>query len=83
LLFDKHYEEQAASWKGKHPSIVLVEGNYPTGVIVPKKEMNEINKRIIRSEKLPSYDILVLPNAHAAGRLQPAASLTERIGSRL
>jgi len=23
--------------------------------------MNEINKRIIRSEKLPSYDILVLP----------------------
>ena len=48
-------------WKGKHPSIVLVEGTYPTGVIVPKKEMNEINKRIIRSEKLPSYDILVLP----------------------
>jgi len=46
------------TWKGKHPSIVLVEGNYPTGVIVPKKEMNEINKRIIRSEKLPSYDIL-------------------------
>ena len=48
------------TWKGKHPSIVLVEGDYPTGVIVPKKEMNEINKRIIRSEKLPSYDILVL-----------------------
>jgi len=48
------------TWKGQHPSIVLVEGNYPTGVIVPKQEMNEINKRITRSEKLPSYDILVL-----------------------
>ena len=46
------------TWKSKHPSIVLVEGNYPTGVIVPKQEMNEINKRLIRSETLPSYDIL-------------------------
>ena len=50
------------TWKGKHPSIVLVEGNYPTGVIVPKQEMNEINKRLIRSETLPSYDILIRPN---------------------
>jgi len=48
-------------WKGQHPSIVLVEGSYPTGVIVPKQDMNEINKRMTRSEKLPSYDILVLP----------------------
>ena len=47
--------------KGQHPSIVLVEGNYPTGVIVPKQEMKEINTRLIRSEKLPSYDRLIMP----------------------
>ena len=41
--------------------VPFVEGNYETGVIVPKQEMNEINKRLIRSETLPSYDILVLP----------------------
>jgi transposase len=49
------------TWKGQHPSIVLVEGNYPKGVIVPKQEMKEINTRLIRSEKLPSYDILIMP----------------------
>jgi len=37
-----------------------VEGNYPTGVIVPRQEMKEINKRLLRSEKLPSYDILIM-----------------------
>ena len=35
--------------------------NDPTGVIVPKQEMTEINKRLIRSELLPSYDILIMP----------------------
>jgi len=48
------------TWKGQHPSIVLVERNYPTGVIVPRQEMKEINKRLIRSEKLPSYDTLMM-----------------------
>jgi len=37
--------------------------------------MNEINQRIIRSEKLPSYDILVLPKRprgrYASARRSP------------
>ena len=50
-----------------------MDGNYPTGVIVPKQAMGEINKRLIRSEKLPSYDILIMPKRPRGGRLQPAS----------
>ena len=35
--------------------------------IVPRKEMKEINKRTIRSETVPSYDLLGLPIALNAG----------------
>jgi hypothetical protein len=30
-------------------------------IIVPKQEMKEIKTRLIRSEKRPSYDILIMP----------------------
>jgi len=53
--------------KGMHPIPVLVGGNYPTGVIEPKQEMKEINNRIIRSETLPSYDILILRKRPSGG----------------
>ena len=49
------------TWKGKHPAVVQLEGDYPLGVIVPKNEMKELNKRLERSETLGKYDILIRP----------------------
>lgn len=55
------------SWKGCHPDVSLVEGEYPTGVTVPKAEMQVINTRLERSAVLPKYDILIKPK-HPRGR---------------
>ena len=49
------------TWKGKHPQVLQMEGEYPIGVIVPKKEMRELNKRLERSESLGKYDIIIRP----------------------
>ena len=48
-------------WKGRHPNVLRMEGEYPIGVIVPKKEMKELNKRLERSESLGKYDIIIRP----------------------
>lgn len=50
------------TWKGEHPSVFKIEGDYPTGVIVSKSEMKNINPRLERSEHLRKYDILIRPN---------------------
>lgn len=49
------------TWKGEHPVVDHMEGIYPTGVKVPKVEMQEINKRLKRSTQLPKYDITIKP----------------------
>ena len=49
------------TWKGAHPTVMQMEGDYPTGVIVPKAEMTELNKRLERSATLRKYDILIKP----------------------
>ena len=48
-------------WKGKHPNVMRIEGGYPTGIIVPKEEMKQINQRLERSETLPKYNIIIKP----------------------
>jgi transposase len=50
------------TWKGRHPSVQRLEGNYPTGVIVPRDEMQRLNKRLERSTTLSKYDITIRPN---------------------
>ena len=50
-------------WKGNHPTVTRIEKEYPTGVIVPKNEMQEINKRLERSETLRKHDILIRPKS--------------------
>jgi transposase len=55
------------TWKGSHPHVSMIEGNYPNGITVPKAEMKIINSRLERSELLPKYDILITPK-HARGR---------------
>jgi len=52
---------QRMTWKGQHPTVMKLDGDYAIGVIVPKKEMMELNKRLERSETLAKYDILIRP----------------------
>ena len=52
---------QRMTWKGQHSTVMKLDGAYSIGVIVPKKEMMELNKRLERSETLAKYDILIRP----------------------
>jgi len=49
------------TWKGQHPQFNTIGGDYPSGVIVPKAEMKQLEKRLQRSEKLSKYDITINP----------------------
>ena len=49
------------TWTGQHPEVDRIEGDYPTGVIVPKAEMKRLNIRLERSPTLPKYDITIKP----------------------
>ena len=48
-------------WKGKHPTVKRLDGNYPDGVRVPAREMKQIEARLERSATLPKYDITIKP----------------------
>lgn len=54
-------------WKGEHPTVMQIEGDYPTGVTVSKEDMKPINQRLERSETLHKYDIVIKPK-HRRGR---------------
>lgn len=49
------------TWKGKHPTVKCLEGEYPNGIRVAAKEMKEIEARLQRSATLPKYDIVIKP----------------------
>jgi transposase len=49
------------TWKGRHPSVHSLYGEYPSGVIVPTAEMKLLNQRLQRSLTLPKYDISINP----------------------
>lgn len=55
------------NWKGQHPAVARVDGEYPTGVVVPKQEMKRLAVRLERSPSLPKYDITIKPK-HPHGR---------------
>ena len=48
-------------WKGRHPAVKRLAGEYPDGVRVPAKEMKQIEARLDRSTTLPKYDITITP----------------------
>ena len=50
-------------WKGRHPTVTRLAGEYPDGVRVPAKEMKPIEARLERSTTLPKYDITIKPRA--------------------
>ena len=51
------------SWRGRHPTVKRLSGEYPDGVRVPRKEMKAIEARLQRSATLPKYDITIRPRA--------------------
>jgi transposase len=48
-------------WKGRHPTVKRLHGDYPDGVRVPAREMKLIEARLQRSATLPKYDITIKP----------------------
>jgi hypothetical protein len=48
-------------WKGRHPTVKRLAGEYPDGVRVPAQEMKAIEARLERSTTLPKYDITIKP----------------------
>jgi Rhodopirellula transposase DDE domain len=50
-------------WRGRHPAVKRLDGEYPDGVRVPAKEMKRIEERLERSTTLPKYDITIKPRA--------------------
>jgi hypothetical protein len=49
------------TWRGEHPEVHHLENDYATQAPVTTAEMNRINARLNRSEKLPKYDITITP----------------------
>jgi len=49
------------TFKGKNPTIHLVEDSYEKGVVVGKKEFKNLKPFWKRSENLPKWDITILP----------------------
>ena len=49
------------TWKGRHPSVKCLEGEYPSGVRVAAKEMKLYEARLQRSAALPKYDVIIKP----------------------
>ena len=49
------------TWRGHHPTVKRLHGEYRDGVRVPAKEMKEVEARLERSKTLPKYDITIKP----------------------
>ena len=49
------------TWKGRHPTVTCLSGEYPDGVRVAPKEMKTYEARLQRSTTLPKYDIIIKP----------------------
>jgi transposase len=49
------------TWKGMHPTVKYLEGSYPNGVRLSRKEMKPFEARLERSKTLPKYDIIIKP----------------------
>jgi DDE family transposase len=49
------------TWRGQHPTVKCLDGQYPDGIRVPAKEMKLYEARLQRSTALPKYDIIIKP----------------------
>ena len=48
-------------WRGQHPTLKRLHGEYPDGVRLTKKDRKPYEARLQRSKALPKYDIVVRP----------------------
>ena len=48
-------------WKGRHPRIKWLAGDYPDGIRVSGRAKKELESRLERSTALPKYDIVIRP----------------------
>jgi Rhodopirellula transposase DDE domain len=46
-------------WRGQHPTLKRLHGEYPDGVRLTKKDMKPFEARLQRSNALPKYDIVI------------------------
>jgi transposase len=49
------------TWKGKHPSVQRLDGDYPDGVRVLGRAKKDLESRLIRSSTLRKHDITITP----------------------
>jgi len=48
-------------WKGQHPTVKVLTGDYPDGVRVTGRAQKELESRLERSSSLRKYDITIRP----------------------
>ena len=56
------------TWRGQHPRVKRLEGDYSDGVRLSKKEMKPWEARLERSTALPKYDITIKPIQAKTGK---------------
>jgi len=49
------------SWRGQHPTVKVLTGDYPAGVRVTGRAKQELESRLERSSNLRKYDITIRP----------------------
>lgn len=54
-------------WRGRHPTVDHLPGEYRDGVRLTKAEMQPIEARLDRSKTLPKYDITIRPETPRGG----------------
>jgi len=55
------------TWRGQHPTLKRLHGEYPDGVRITKKDMKPYEARLERSKTLPKYDITIRPSKPRCG----------------
>jgi len=55
------------TWRGQHPTLKRLHGEYPDGVRLTKKDMKPYETRLERSKTLPKYDITIRPSQPRCG----------------
>jgi len=49
------------TWQGKHPTVKVLQGEYPDGVRLSRSQMRPYQTRLQRSATVPKYDVTIKP----------------------
>lgn len=50
------------TWKKIHPLVEIIDKQYQTGIKLTKKEMDNLEKHLIRNQEIPKWHVLIKPN---------------------